>query len=195
MSLENDSVFAKLQADLYSGLLRFVTPTWARPTEHAILEALASVEKATTTHARRLLVHGESVYQGLRSLESVALDISGMLATELAAVKQEKDEITSKLSTTFGMHRGALRILEGRLVDLRYISDLWREANNLLSLGIHTFNGIWSDLAALSEHHKSPQTARLYVPVDRQNQYFKEWARRLEARRVLMPAQVPAQPR
>jgi hypothetical protein len=188
--LENDSIFAKLQADLYSGLLRFVAFIWARSAEHAILEALAASEEAATTQARRLVAHGESVYQSLRFLESVAFDISSMLATELATVKREKEEISSKLSTAFGMHRGALRILEGRLVDLRYISDLWREANDLLSLGIHAFNGVRSDLAALSEHQTSPRTSRLRVPVDQQNRYFKEWVRRLEARRVLMPAQV-----
>jgi len=179
--LESDSVFTKLQADLYSGLLRFVTFAWSRSAEHAILEALTTAEEAATTHACRLVAHGESVYQTLRFLESVALDISSMLATELATIKREKEEIISKLSTTFGMHRGALRILEGRLVDLCYISDLWREANDLLSLAIHAFNSVRSDLAALSEHQTSPQSARLHVPVNQQNRYFKEWVRRFEA--------------
>jgi len=186
--LENDSVFAKLQASLYSGLLGFVAFPWTRSAEGVILEALETAEEAATTHVRRLVTHGESVYQSLRFLESVALDISSMLATELAAAKREKEEISSKLLTVFGMHRGALRILEGRLVNLSYISDLWREANDLLSLGIHTFNGVRSDLTALSEHQTSPQTARLHVPIDQQSRYFKEWVRRLEARRVLMPA-------
>lgn len=171
-------------------MLRFVTFTRARSAEHAILEALANVEEAATTHARRLVAHGETVYQSLRFLESVALDISSMLATELATVKREKEEITSKLSTAFGMHRGALRILEGRLVDLRYISDLWREASDVLSLGIHAFIGVRSDLTALSEHQTSPQTVRLHVPVDQQNRYFKEWVKRLEARRILKPAHI-----
>ena len=170
-------------------MLRFVTFAWARSDEHAILEALATAEEAATTHARRLVAHGESVYQNLRFLESVALDVSSILATELVAVEREKEEITSKLSTAFGMHRGTLRILERRLDNLHYISDLWREASNVLSLGVHTFNGVRCDLAALSEHQTSPQTARLHVPVDQQKRYFKEWVKRFEARRVLMPAQ------
>jgi len=191
MSLENDSVFAKLHADLHMGLLpRLMTFNWAHQAEHAILEALAIAEGATTTHARRLFVHGDSVYQGLRFLESIALDISSLLASEIASVKREKEEVVSKLSTAFGMHRGALRILEGRLSDLQCISDHWREARDLLSLGIQAFNGVRSDLAALSEHQAGPKSARLYVPVDQQKQYFKGWVRRLEARRVLMPAQV-----
>ena len=188
--LENDSVFSKLKADLRPGMLRFVTFTRARSAEHASLDALANVEEAATTHARRLVAHGESVYQGLRFLESVALDISSMLATELTTVKREKEEISSKLSTAFGMHRGALRILERRLVDLRCISDLWREAGDMLSRGIHAFNGVRSDLTALSQHQTSPQTIRLYVPVEQQNRYFKEWVKRLEARRVLKPAHI-----
>jgi hypothetical protein len=192
MLLENDSIFAKLRADLHPSFLsRLVTVNWARQAEHAILEALATTGDATTTHARRLVTHGEPVYHSLRLLESIALDISSLLATEVAAVKREKEEINSRMSTIFGMHRGALRVLEGRLADLRCISDLWREARDLLSLGIHAFNGIQSDLAALSEHQTGPKTVRLHVPADQQDLNFKEWVRRLEARRVLMPARVP----
>ncbi len=191
MSLGNDSVFAKLHADLHMGLLlRLMTFNWAHQAEHAILEALAIAKGATTTHACRLFVHGDLVYQGLRFLESIALDISSLLASEIASVKCKKEEVVSKLSTAFGMHRGALRILEGQLYDLQCISDHWREARDLLSLGIQAFNGVRSDLAALSEHQAGPKSARLYVPVDQQKQYFKGWVRRLEARRVLMPAQV-----
>ena len=191
MSLENDSVFAKLQADLHIGLLpRVVTFKWARRTEHTILEALMIVEDAATTHARHLFTHGDSVYQGLRFLESIALDISSLLALEIVSLKREKDEVVTKLSTTFGMHCGALRNLEGRLSDLGCISDHWREARDLLSLGIYAFNGVRSDLAALSERQAGPKSARLYVLVDQQNQYLKGWVRRLEARRVLMPGQV-----
>lgn len=109
MSLENDSVFAKLQADLHIGLLpRLVTFRWARPTEHTILEAVATAEGAATSHARCLFAHGDLVYQGLRFLESIALDISSLLASEIVFVKCEKDEVVTKLSTAFGMHRGAL---------------------------------------------------------------------------------------
>jgi len=179
--LENDSVFAKLQASLYSGLLGFVAFPWTHLAKGVILEALETTEEAATTHVRCLVMHGESVYQSLRFLESVALDISSMLATKLAAAKWEKEEISSKLLTVFGMHHGALCILEGRLVNLSYISDLWREANDLLSLGIYTFNGVWSNPTALSEHQTSPQTAHLHVPIDQQSQYFKEWVRRLKA--------------
>ena len=130
------------------------------------------------------------MYQGLRFLESIALDISSLLASEIASVRRKKEEVVSKLSTAFGMHRGTLRILEGRLSDLQCISDHWREARDLLSLGIQAFNGVQSDLAALSEHRAGPKSACLYVLVDQQKQYFKGWVRRLEARRVLMPAQV-----
>lgn len=191
MSLENYFVFDKLQADLHTGLLsRLMTFIWARQAEHAILKALATAEDATTTHARRLFAHGDSVYQSLHLMESIALDISSLLVTEIASVKREKEAVISKLSTAFGMHRSALRILEGRLSDLQCISDLWREARDLLSLGIHAFNGIRSDLAALREHQAGPKTVRLYVPLDQQNRHFQGWVRRLEARRVLTRAQV-----
>ena len=153
------------------------------------MEALAITEDATTNHARRLFAHGDSVYQGLRFLESISLDISGLLALDMASARHEKEELVSKLSTAVGMHCGALRILEGQLSDLQCISDHWREARDLLSLGIHTFNGVRSDLAALSEHQSGPKSALLYVPVDKQNQHFKGWVRRLEARRVIMLAQ------
>jgi hypothetical protein len=189
ISLKNDSIFAKLQADLYLGLLRFVTFKWACSAEYAILEALATAKEATTTHTCCLVAHGESVYQSLRFLKSVTLDILSILATKLTTAKWEKEEIALRLSTTFGMNHGALCILNHQLVDLHYISDLWREASNMLSLGIHVFNGVQSDLAALSKHQMSPHTIHLYVLVDQQNQYFKEWVRRLEAQCVLMPAQ------
>ena len=113
MLLENDSVFTKLQADLNPGLLRLMTFTWACQAEHAILEALATADEAITTRACCLVTHGKLVYQSLCFLESVALDISSLLATEVATVKQEKEEITSKLSTAFSMRHGALHILEG----------------------------------------------------------------------------------
>lgn len=190
MLLENDSVFAKLQADLHPGLLlRLVSFNWARQAEHAILEALTTAGDATTTHARRLVAHGESVYHSLRLLESVALDISSLLATEVAALAREKEEINSKVLTAFGIHRGALRILDGRLADLHHVGILWGEAKDSLSLAIHAFNGVRSDLVALSEHQMSPKTVRLHVPADQQSRYFKRWVARLEARRVLMPAQ------
>lgn len=188
MSLENASVFAKLKSDLYMGF--FPTFKWAGQAEHTILEALATAEDATTAHARRLFAHGDLVSQGLLFLESIALDISSLLASEIVSVKRKKEGVASKLSTAFGMHRGVLRILEGRLSDLQYISHHWREATDLLSLGIYTFNAVQSDLAALSEHHAGPKSARLYVPVDQQDQYFRGWVRRLEARRVLMPVKV-----
>jgi hypothetical protein len=191
MLLENDSVFAKLQVDQHPGLLlKFVTFDWARQAEHAILEALTTAGDATTTHARRLVAHGESVYHSFRLLESVALDISSLLATEVAAVTRERVEINSKVLTAFGVHRGALRILDGRLADLHYIGILWGEAKDSLSLAIHAFNGVRSDLLALSEHQIGHKSARLHVPADQQSRYFNSWVTRLEARRVLMPAQV-----
>ena len=148
------------------------------------------VKDAAMTHARHLFAHGDSVYQGLHFLESIALDISSLLALEIVSLKHKKDEVVTKLSTTFSMQRGTLRNLEGRLSDLRCIIDHWREARDLLSLGIYAFNGVRSNLAALSERQAGPKSARLYVPVDQQNQYLKGWVRRLEARRVLMLGQV-----
>jgi hypothetical protein len=189
MSLENDSIFAKLQADLHPGLLwRLVTLDWARQVEHAILEALATAGDATTTHARRLIAHGESVHHSLRLLESIALDISSLLAIEVAAVKREKEEISSRVSSIFGMHRSDLWCIESRLADLHFISNLWREVKDVLSLGIYAFSGVRSDLAALSEHQTGPKTARLHVPANQQGQYFKGWVSRVGSRRVLMPA-------
>ncbi len=153
MLLKNDSVFAKLQINLHPGLLsRLLTINWASQAEHAILEALATAEEAMMTHARHLVVHGESVYNNILFLESIAVDISSLLATEVAVAKWEKKEINARISNIFGMHHGALCILEGQLANLHCISNLWREARDLLSLGIHVFNGIWSDLTALSEH-------------------------------------------
>ncbi|KAH9174009.1 hypothetical protein EDB89DRAFT_1956232 [Lactarius sanguifluus] len=191
MLLEHDAMFAKLRADLHPGLLsRLIAFNWAHRSKQAILEALAVVGDATTAHARRLVMHGESVYHDLRFLESISLEISGLLAVEGAAVKREKEEIISKMLTFFGGYRGALRILEGRGADLHYINNLWREARDSLSLGIHAFNGVRSDLTALSEHQTGPKTARLHVPVDKQDSNFKGWVGRIEARRVLTPAQV-----
>jgi hypothetical protein len=191
MTLENESIFAKLQADLHPGFLsRLTTFNWAHHAEQAIMGALAISADATTAHARRLVAHGESVCHGLRSLESIALDISSLLAAEGAAVEREKEEINSSMLTSFGRHRGALRILEGRLADLHRISHLWMEAWDSLSLGIYTFNGVRSDLTALSENQSGPKIARLHLPAHEQDRSFKGWVRRLEARRVLMPVQV-----
>ncbi len=191
MLLENDSVFAKLQVNLHSGLLlRLLTINWASQAEHAILEALVTAEEAMMTHAHHLVTHGESVYNNILFLESITVDISSLLATEVAVAKWEKEEINAQISNIFGMHRGALRILEGQLADLHCISSLWREARDLLSLGIYVFNGIRSDLTALSEHQMSPKTACLHVPADQQVRYFKGWARKLETQQVLIPAQV-----
>jgi hypothetical protein len=191
MTLENDSIFAKLNVDLHPSLLsRLMTFNWARRAEQAVLGALAISEDATTAHVRRLVAHGESVYHSLRSLESIALDISSLLAVEGAAVEREKVEINSRVLTYFGRHRGALRILEGRVTELHRISHLWMEARDSLSLGIYVFNGVRCDLTALSEHQSGPKTARLHLPADEQDGSFKGWVRRLKARRVLMPAQV-----
>ena len=192
MLLENDSIFARLQADLQPSLFsRLMVINWAHQAEQAVTEALAVARHATTTHARRLVAHGESVYHSLRLLESIALDISSLLLTEVAAVKREKGEIVSRVLTVFGVHRGALRVLEDRHANLNDIRDVWREAMGLLSLAIRAFNGVRSDVAALSEHRTGPKDARLRVPADRQNQNLKGWVRRLEARRVLIPARVP----
>ena len=189
MLLENGSVFAKLQADLHPGLFwRLVAFNWARQVEHAILEALATARDATTTHAHRLIAHGESVHHSLHLLESIALEVSSLLAIEVVAVKREKEEISSRVSSIFGVHRGDLRCIERQLADLHCISSLWREVKDVLSLGIHAFSGVWSDLVALSEHQTGPKTARLHIPADQQGQYFKGWVSRVESRRVLMPA-------
>ncbi|KAI9437481.1 hypothetical protein H4582DRAFT_2057850 [Lactarius indigo] len=87
--------------------------------------------------------------------------ISSLLAVEVTAVKQEKEKINSKMLTFFGAHHG-----------------------------IYAFNGVRSDLTALSEHQTGPKTARLHVPVDKLDKNFKGWVGRIEARRVLMPVQV-----
>lgn len=192
MLLEHSAIFAKLQADLHPGLFsRFIAFNWARRSKQAVSEALALVEDATAAHAHRLVMHGESVHRDLRSLESIALEISALLAGEGAAIKRRKEEIKSKVLTMFGGHRGLLRILEGRGADLLLANNLWREAGGSLSLGIHAFNGVRSDLTALREHQASPRAARLHVPADKQDGNFKGWVRRMEARRVFMPAQSP----
>ena len=191
MLLERNSIFARLQADLHPHLLsRLIAFNWARYSQQVILEALALVGDATTTHARRLVMHGESAQRDLHCIESIALEISSLLAAEDAAVKQKKEEINSKFLTFFGVHGGALHNLESREADLNHISNLWREARDSLSLGIHVFNGFRSDLTALSEHQASPKTTRLHVPTDKQDSSFKRWVTRIEARRVLIP-QVP----
>lgn len=189
--LENESIFAKLQADLHPGFLsKLVTFNWARQAEQAVLGALAISGDATTAHASRLVAHGEPVYRDLRFLESIALEVSSLLAAEGAAVEREKEEISSKMLSIFGRHRGALRVLEGRAAELRRVGQLWTEARDSLSLGIHAFNGVRSDLTALSENQPGLKIARLHLPADEQGRSFKGWVRRLEARRVLTPAQV-----
>lgn len=189
--LENNYIFAKLQADLHPGFLsRLMTFNWAHQAEQAILGALAISGDATTAHARRLVAHGESVYHGLRFLEAIALEISSLLAAEGAAVEREKEEINSRVLTILGWHRSALRILDGRVAELHRINHLWMEARDSLSLGIHAFNGVRSDLTALSEHQSGPKSARLHLPADELDRSIKGWVRRLKARRVLMPAQV-----
>ncbi len=163
---------------------------WAHHSKQAILEALTLVKDATTTHAHCLVMHGESVYHDLRFLESIALEILGLLAAEGMAVKWEKEEINSKMLTFFSRHCSVLHILEGQGANLHCINSLWREARDLLSLGIHVFNGVQSDLTALSEHQTGPKTARLHVPIGKQDSNFKGWVRRIEAWHVLMPAHV-----
>ena len=187
--LENEYIFAKLRADLHPGFLsRLMTFNWARQAEQAVLGALAVSGDANAAHARRLVAHGESVYHSLRFLESVALEISSLLAVEGAALEREREEVNSRVLSVFGLHRGALRVLEGRVTELHRISHLWMEARDSLSLGIHVFNGVRSDLTALSEHQPGLKTARLHLPADEQDRSFRGWVRRLEARRVLMPA-------
>jgi hypothetical protein len=191
MMLETDALFAKLRADLNPGFLsRLMTFNWARQAEQAALEALAISADITTAHTRRLVVHGESVYSGLRFLESIAVDISSLLASESAAVEREKKEIETRVLTIFGGHRDAMRILKGRVAELYRISQFWMEARGSLSLGIYAFNGVRSDLTALSEHQSRPKTARLHLPAYKQGLNLEGWARRLDARRVLMPAEV-----
>jgi hypothetical protein len=191
MILEIDAIFAKLHADLHQSFLsRLITFSWSRNVEQAVLEALTVSADATTAHARLLVVHGESVYNGLRLLESIAVDISSLLASEVAATEREKEEIGARVMAIFGGHRDAMRVLKGQVAELHRISRLWAEARVSLSLGIHAFNGVQSDLTALSEHQSGPKTARLHLPADKQGLYLKGWVRRLDARRVLMPAQV-----
>jgi hypothetical protein len=109
MSLENDSVFTKLQADLNIGLLlRLMMFKWACQAKHTILEVLTITEDATTNHAHHLFTHGDAMYQGLHFLKSISLDISSLLALDMASVRHEKEELVSKLSIAVGMHRGTL---------------------------------------------------------------------------------------
>ena len=189
--LETDAFFVKLHADLHPSILsRLVTFNWARQAEQTILEALAISADATTAHARLLVAHGEPVYNGLRVLESIAVDISSLLASETADVQREKEAIEARVLTFFSGYRDAMRILKGRTAELHRISHFWMEARVLLSLGVHTFNGVQGDLTALSKHQSGPKTARLHLPADKHGLGLKGWVRRLEARRVLMPAQV-----
>lgn len=191
MMLEIDANFAKLRADLHPGFWsRLMTFNWARQAEQAALEALVVSADATTTHARLLVARGESVYNGLRFLESIAVDISSLLASESATVEREKEEIENRLLTIFGGHRDATRILKGRVAELHRISHFWMEARVSLSLGIYAFNGVQSDLTALSEHQSIPKTARFHLPADKQGLNLEGWMRRFDARRVLMPAKV-----
>ena len=191
MMLETDAIFANLRANLHPGFLsRLMTFNWARQAEQATLEALAISADATTAHARLLVAHGESVYNGLRFLESIAVDISSLLASESAAVEREKEEIETRVLSIFGVHRDAMRILKGRVAELHRISHFWMEARVSLSLGIYAFNGVRSDLTALSEHQSRPKTACLHLPADRQGFNLEGWVRTLDARRVLMPVEV-----
>lgn len=186
-----DATFAKLHADLHPSFLsRLITFNWARRAEQAILEALDISADSTTAHARFLVAHGEPVYNCLRFLESIAGDISNLLASEGAAVEREKEEIEARVLSIFGGYRNAVRILKGRVAELQRISHFWMEARVSLSLGIHTFNGVRNDLIALSEHQSGPKTARLHLSADKQALDLKGWVRRLDARRVLMPTDV-----
>ena len=191
MTLQNDFIFAKLQDDLHPSFLsRLMTFNWVHQAEQAILGALTISRDATMAHACHLVVHGESVYHSLRFLEAIALEISSLLAAEGAAVEWEKEEINSRILTTFGWHHSALCILDGRGSELHHINHLWMEARDLLSLGIHAFNGVWSNLTALSEHQSGPRAACLHLPADKQDCSLKGWVGRLKAQRALMPARV-----
>ena len=171
MMLKINGVFAKLHADLHPGFLsRLMTFNRACQAEQAVLEALAISTDITTAHACHLVAHGESVYNGLRFLESIAMDISSLLASEVVAAEWEKDE-----------NRNAMRILKGRVAKLHHISHVWMEARVSLSLGVHAFNGMRSDLTALSEHQSGPKTACLHLPANKQGLSFKGWVRRLDA--------------
>jgi hypothetical protein len=182
MLLEHDSIFTKLQADLHpSWFPRLFVFNWACYSKQAILEALALVGNAITAHTRCLVMHGESVHHDLHCLESIALEISSLFAAEGAAVKRKREEINSKVLTLFGGNHGTLCSLEGRDADLNHINHLWREARDTLSLGIHAFNGIQSDLMALGDHQAGPTPARLNVPVEKQDNNFKGWVRRIDA--------------
>lgn len=188
MLLKHDSIFTKLQADLHpSWLLRLIVFNWARYSKQAILEALTLVENAMTAHTRCLVMHGESVHHDLHCLESITLEISTLLAAKDAAVKQKREEINSRVLTLFGGNCGKLCSLEGQDANLNHINNLWREARDSLSLGIHAFNGVRSNLSALSDHQASPMPTCLHVPVDKQDNSFKGWVRRIDARHVFMP--------
>ncbi|KAI9510620.1 hypothetical protein F5148DRAFT_1147408 [Russula earlei] len=113
MLLESDYVIAKLKVNLHPGFLSLVTFNWASQAERAIFEVLTIAKDAMTTHACHLVVHGKSVHHSLHLLESISLDILSLLATELASVNQEKEEIKCRVSTIFGMQCGSLCILKG----------------------------------------------------------------------------------
>lgn len=189
--LETDAIFTKLRADLHPGFLSWLmTFNWARQAEQAGLEALAISADATAAHTRLLVAHGEPVYNGLRFLESIAVDISSLLASETVAVERAKEDMESSVLTFFGGHRNAMRILKGRVAELHRINHFWMEAKVSLSLGIHAFSGVRSDLTALSEHQYGAKTARLHLPAGKQSLNLEGWVKRLDARRVLMPAEV-----
>ncbi|KAI9431447.1 hypothetical protein F5148DRAFT_1155098 [Russula earlei] len=158
MLLESDYVIAKLKVDLHPGFLSLVMFNQASQAECAIFEVLTITKDATTTHARHIVVHGESVHHSLHLLESIALDILSFLATELASVNQEKEKIKCRVLTIFGMQHGSLCTLKGQLTDLCCINNFWGEARDFLSLAIHMFNGVWSDLVALR------QSACMFLP-------------------------------
>ncbi|KAF8257514.1 hypothetical protein EI94DRAFT_1817602 [Lactarius quietus] len=176
MLLEHDSIFAKLQADLHQVLLsRLIVFNWSHYSKQAILEALTLIGDAITAHSHCLVMHGESIHHDLLGLESIALEISCLLVAKDAAVKWKREEINSKVLTFFGRNRGTLHTLAGWDADLNRINHIWREARESLSLGIHAFNGIQSDLTALSEHQASPKPTCLHIPVDKQDNNLKGW--------------------
>src|SRR5712692_2326236 len=113
MMLEIDTIFAKLRADLHPGFLsRLMTFNRAHQAEQAVSEALAISTDVTTAHTCCLVAHGESVYNGLRFLESIAMDISSLLASEVATAEREKDKIEARVLTTFSGHCDAMHILK-----------------------------------------------------------------------------------
>ena len=81
MMLETDAIFAKLHANLHSGFLsRLMTFNWACHAEQTALEALAISTDITIAYAYLLVMHGESVYNGLHFLKFIVINISSLLA-------------------------------------------------------------------------------------------------------------------